>query len=117
MLRLEIKDFVDFLFGLMQVPIGTIMGSLLENCMPVSGSFGRIYGSLMNLNSSYLQSNVSKDVILKPKIAFSSTIDSIPLLKNFASRKRKHESNYYGQYGTYGAAKARRLDRSSSHSS
>ncbi|KAK4851982.1 hypothetical protein QYF36_019975 [Acer negundo] len=68
--------------------------------MPVSGSFGRIYGSLMNLNSSYLQSNVSKDVILKPKIAFSSTIDSIPLLKNFASRKRKHESNYYGQAAT-----------------
>ncbi|KAK0604091.1 hypothetical protein LWI29_011865 [Acer saccharum] len=107
------KDFVDFLFGLMQVPIGTIMGSLLEISMPSSGSFGRIYVSVMNLNPSYLQSNVSKDVILKPKTASSSTIDSIPLLKNFVSRKRKHESSYYGQYGTYGDAKARRVNPSS----
>ncbi|KAI9196305.1 hypothetical protein LWI28_022800 [Acer negundo] len=49
-----------------------------------------------------------------PKLSSSSTIDSIPLLKNFVSRKRKHESSYYGQYGTYGAAKARRVDPSSS---
>ena len=28
------NDFVDFLFGLMQVPLGSIMGNLLENCMP-----------------------------------------------------------------------------------
>ncbi|TXG74044.1 hypothetical protein EZV62_002623 [Acer yangbiense] len=111
------KDFVDFLFGLMQVPIGTIMGSLLEISMPGSGSFGRIYVSVMNLNPSYLQSNVSKDVILKPKTASSSTIDSVPLLRNFVSKKRKHESSYYGQYGTYGAAKARRVDPSSSDSS
>ncbi|TXG74040.1 hypothetical protein EZV62_002619 [Acer yangbiense] len=111
------KDFVDFLFGLMQVPLGTIMGSLLENCMPGSGSFGRIYGSVMNLNPSYLQSNVSKDVVLKPKTASSSPIDSVPLLRNFVSKKRKCESSYYGQYGTYGAAKARRVDPSSSDSS
>ncbi|KAK1587225.1 hypothetical protein Q3G72_010777 [Acer saccharum] len=70
----------------------------------------------MNLNPSYLQSNVSKDVILKPKTASSSTIDSIPLLKNFVSRKRKHESSYYGQYGTYDDAKARRVNPSSSDS-
>ncbi|KAK1586590.1 hypothetical protein Q3G72_004012 [Acer saccharum] len=93
------------------------MGSLLEISMPGSGSFDRIYVSVMNLNPSYLQSNVSKDVILKPKTASSTTIDSIPLLKNFAPRKRKHESSYYGQYGTYDAAKARRVDPSSSDSS
>ncbi|KAK4852161.1 hypothetical protein QYF36_021576 [Acer negundo] len=76
--------------------------------MPGSGSLGRIYGSVMNLNSSYLQPNVSKDVVLRPKLSSSSTIDSIPLLKNFASKKRKCD-----QYGTYGSSKAAKVYPSS----
>ncbi|KAK0603589.1 hypothetical protein LWI29_006516 [Acer saccharum] len=107
------KDFVDFLFGLMQVPLGTITGSLLENYMPGSGSLGRIYGSVINLSSGYLQPNVSKDVVLTPKLSSSSTIDSVPLLRNFVSKKRKCESSY-DQYGTYGSAKAVKVYPSSS---
>ncbi|TXG74050.1 hypothetical protein EZV62_002629 [Acer yangbiense] len=60
------------------------------------------------LSSSYLQPNVSKDVVLTPKLSSSSTIDSIPLLKNFVSKKRKCESSY-DQYGTYGSAKATKV--------
>ncbi|TXG74047.1 hypothetical protein EZV62_002626 [Acer yangbiense] len=68
------KDFVDFLFGLMQVPL---------------------------------------DVVLTLKLSSSSTIDSVPLLRNFVSKKRKCESSY-DQYGTYGSAKAVKVYPSSS---
>ncbi|KAK2643106.1 hypothetical protein Ddye_024869 [Dipteronia dyeriana] len=97
----------------MQVPIGTIMGSLLENYMLGSGSLGRIYGSIITLSSSYLQPYVSKDVVLTPKLSSSSTIDSALLLRNFVSKKRKCESSY-DQYGIYGSAKAAKVYPSSS---
>ncbi|KAB1225632.1 hypothetical protein CJ030_MR1G002328 [Morella rubra] len=81
------KEFVDFLFGLLQIPIGSIVGLLLDNGMVGSGSLGRVQESIKNLDPSYLQPNQSKDPLLRPKAAYtplflqnlaSSNIETIP---------------------------------------
>lgn len=69
------KQFVDFLFALLALPVGTVMRLLLDNVMV--GSLGELYKSVENMDGSYLQPNVDKDTLLKPKTKVGS---SIPLL-------------------------------------
>ncbi|XP_022753834.1 uncharacterized protein LOC111302161 [Durio zibethinus] len=88
------KDFVDFLFGLLQIPFGSIMGLLWENGLAGSGSFGSVYESVINLDPYYLQSNLDKDSLLRPKMFSSSNIEMPPLLHNFSSKKRKFGNEY-----------------------
>ncbi|XVF05518.1 hypothetical protein REPUB_Repub05bG0179000 [Reevesia pubescens] len=88
------KDFVDFLFGLLQIPLGSIMGLLQENGMSGSGSFGSVYESLINLDPNYLQPNLDKDSLLRPKIFSSSNFEMPPLLHNFASTKTELQNEY-----------------------
>ncbi|CAL2234290.1 unnamed protein product [Prunus armeniaca] len=59
------KDFVDFLFTLLSLPIGTVIRLLSRKHMV--GCLGKLYDSLENLNDTYLQPNLNKDVLLKPK--------------------------------------------------
>ncbi|KAL9231412.1 hypothetical protein vseg_006644 [Gypsophila vaccaria] len=58
------KQFVDFLFHLMSLPVGTIVKLL--NAKNMVGSLGTLYKSIESLNSEYFQANLNKDVILKP---------------------------------------------------
>ncbi|KAB1225631.1 hypothetical protein CJ030_MR1G002329 [Morella rubra] len=83
------KEFVDFLFGLLQVPIGSIVGLLLDNGMVGSGSLGRVQESIKNLDPGYLQPNQSKDPLLRPKAAFPSKTHTPLFLQNFASSNIK----------------------------
>ncbi|BFG25450.1 hypothetical protein CerSpe_117240 [Prunus speciosa] len=59
------KDFVDFLFTLLSLPLGTIIRLLSKDEMV--GSLGRLYGSLETLSDIYMQPNLNKDTLLKPK--------------------------------------------------
>ncbi|XP_054785581.1 uncharacterized protein LOC129292087 [Prosopis cineraria] len=60
------KDFVDFLFNLHRLPIGTITYLLTKTNMV--GSLGKLYESIENLSNTYLlQQNQDKDILLKPK--------------------------------------------------
>ena len=79
------KEFVDFLFGHLQVPLGSIMGLLSQyDNMVGSGSLSRVYESIQNLDSNFLQPNVNKDSdLLRPKPAFSSNTHTPQLLLNF----------------------------------
>ncbi|KAL8247653.1 hypothetical protein R6Q59_008869 [Mikania micrantha] len=61
------KEFVDFLFHILSLPVGTVIKLLRKNSMV--GSLGNLYDSIENLSSTYMQPNQSKDVILNPKIA------------------------------------------------
>ncbi|XP_052185952.1 uncharacterized protein LOC127797262 [Diospyros lotus] len=72
------KDFVDFLFGLLQLPLGGILAALSGQA--VSGSTIKIYKSVQNLADEYLLPNQRKDSLLHPATATSSTVPS-PLLK------------------------------------
>ena len=44
------KEFVDFLFGLIQIPTGSIMGLLWNHGMAGPGSLSRVYVSIQNLD-------------------------------------------------------------------
>ncbi|KAJ0705023.1 hypothetical protein HanPI659440_Chr14g0569001 [Helianthus annuus] len=61
------KEFVDFLFHILSLPIGTVIKLLRKNSMV--GSLGNLYDSIENLSNTYMQPNQSKDAVLNPKIA------------------------------------------------
>ncbi|XP_056690423.1 uncharacterized protein [Spinacia oleracea] len=59
------KEFVDFLFHIMSLPIGTVINLLNVNSMV--GSLGALYKSIDSLSSDYFQPNLSKETVLKPR--------------------------------------------------
>ncbi|KAG5533324.1 hypothetical protein RHGRI_027499 [Rhododendron griersonianum] len=71
------KDFVDFLFTLLSLPVGTVVHLLNANRMV--GCLGNLYESVENLSDTYMQPNQSKEVLLKPKAAVCSTEASLLL--------------------------------------
>ncbi|KAB1217973.1 hypothetical protein CJ030_MR3G014617 [Morella rubra] len=72
------KDFVDFLFHLLSLPIGSVIG-LLSNQKMV-GCIGNLYKSIEDLNVEYLQQpDQSKDLLLKPKSP-TTAFTVVPLL-------------------------------------
>ncbi|XP_074287247.1 uncharacterized protein LOC141612384 [Silene latifolia] len=68
------KEFVDFLFHILSLPVGTVVKLLNES--GAVGCIGSLYKSVESLSSEYFQANVSKDVVLKPKTAVN-----VPLLE------------------------------------
>ncbi|KAL6326756.1 hypothetical protein AAG906_010931 [Vitis piasezkii] len=58
------KDFIDFLFNLLTLPIGTIVGFLPKEGMV--GCLGNLYDSIENLSQTYIMPNQDKDSLLKP---------------------------------------------------
>ncbi|XP_058182424.1 uncharacterized protein LOC131300541 [Rhododendron vialii] len=71
------KDFVDFLFTLLSLPVGTVVRLLTAKSMV--GCLGNLYDSVDNLSDAYMQPNQSKEVLLKPKVAVRSTEASLLL--------------------------------------
>ncbi|XP_071742317.1 uncharacterized protein [Rutidosis leptorrhynchoides] len=59
------KDFVDFLFYILTIPIGAITKLLAKE--PVMGSLVDLYQSIENLNDMYILHNKTKDTVLNPK--------------------------------------------------
>lgn len=70
------KSFVDFLFNLLSLPIGTVIKALKNGSMV--GCIGNLYGSLENLNEAYMQPNQNKGSLLNPRIPAPAT--EAPLL-------------------------------------
>ncbi|KAI3748687.1 hypothetical protein L6452_11946 [Arctium lappa] len=70
------KEFVDFLFHIFSLPVGTVIRLLKKNSMV--GSLGNIYDSIENLSDTYMQPSQSKDSILNPKIVNNGA--HVPLL-------------------------------------
>ncbi|KAJ8450505.1 hypothetical protein Cgig2_002190 [Carnegiea gigantea] len=61
------KDFVDFLFYIMLLPIGTIVKLLkMKDDKMQVGCLGDLYKSIEALSTDYVQSNMIKDAVLKP---------------------------------------------------
>ncbi|KAI6669054.1 hypothetical protein NL676_003939 [Syzygium grande] len=69
------KDFVDFLFHILALPVGTVIQLLTTTGMV--GSLGNLYGSVEKLNDVYIKSS-KKDSLLKPKAP--SCVSEIPLI-------------------------------------
>ncbi|KAE8670745.1 Detected protein of unknown function [Hibiscus syriacus] len=60
------KDFVDFLFYIMSLPVGTVTRLLGKQA--TVGCIGNIYGSIENLDDSYFLSAPEKDMLLRPML-------------------------------------------------
>ncbi|CAN0897997.1 hypothetical protein LINGRAHAP2_LOCUS19450 [Linum grandiflorum] len=71
------KEFVDFLFTLLSLPLGTVIKLLSENKMV--GCLGNLYQSIAELSDIFIQPSQSKDSVLNPKV-LSSTTDANLLL-------------------------------------
>ena len=65
------KDFVDFLFSILSLPLGTIT-SLLAKQSSTIGSLRNLYNSIKNLSEQYIQPNQHKSTFLKPKLPISA---------------------------------------------
>lgn len=90
------KDFVDFLFGLLELPIGTVLSLLVNRGMSGSGSLGKIHESVKTLDQEYLQSDQTRKALLSPAMVDDSNKPSkatpTPLLKQLAYPK---QDSYY----------------------
>ncbi|XVF75412.1 hypothetical protein PTKIN_Ptkin13bG0186600 [Pterospermum kingtungense] len=70
------KDFVDFLFNIRSLPVGTVIRLLSKQGMV--GCLGNLYDSIEKLSDTYMQSTAKKDALLKPMVANNSAY--VPLL-------------------------------------
>lgn len=88
------KDFVDFLFTLLSLPVGTVINLLKKPAMV--GCIGNLYESLENLNEAYLQPNQSKDSLLKPKVSLTQMANVPLLLPDIGNLKPEPGIKLYG---------------------
>ncbi|WOG96242.1 hypothetical protein DCAR_0415576 [Daucus carota subsp. sativus] len=91
------KDFVDFLFQFLSLPVGTVVKLLSKNKMV--GSLGKIYESIENMQASYMEPNVIKDDVLNPKV-YSSLGDTPLLLGNEGNADQLHETKFFYRCGS-----------------
>nr|KYP75429.1 hypothetical protein KK1_008157 [Cajanus cajan] len=82
------KEVIDFLFSLLCLPLSTITRLLNKNDM--LGSIGNLYQSVENLSDTYMQPNLCKDVLLKPRAPQISAL----LPSNDESVDQKENSFY-----------------------
>ncbi|XP_022856429.1 uncharacterized protein LOC111377533 [Olea europaea var. sylvestris] len=58
------KDFVDFIFHVLALPLATVIRLLGKQEMV--GCLGNLYDSIENLSDSYIQVGQNKNILLKP---------------------------------------------------
>ncbi|GLT50896.1 hypothetical protein SLA2020_243510 [Shorea laevis] len=85
------KEFVDFLFSLLSLPIGSVITILSKQGMV--GSLGNLYESVKTLSDTYKQaSQVALDALLKPAVVYASA--AVPsLLPNL---QMTNSTRFYG---------------------
>ncbi|XVF83479.1 hypothetical protein PTKIN_Ptkin16aG0491100 [Pterospermum kingtungense] len=77
------KDFVDFLFNILSLSVGTVIG-LLTKQEDMVGSLENLYKSVENLSDTYMQPQADKETLLKPIVSNSAA--NVPrLLPNIRS--------------------------------
>ncbi|XP_071738752.1 uncharacterized protein [Rutidosis leptorrhynchoides] len=97
------KEFVDFLFYILSLPLGTVIKLLKKNSMV--GSLGKLYESIENLSNTYMQLNQSKDAVLNPRVPnFGAQVplllsyDDVSLTKEFYACCNSYNHQYVADY-------------------
>ncbi|KAK9087726.1 hypothetical protein Syun_030120 [Stephania yunnanensis] len=72
------KDFVDFLIGLLTLPLSSAIRVLTTEKEKMAGCLGELYESVGNLDDIYIQSSVDMANTLRPKATFSITTPTPP---------------------------------------
>ncbi|KAH9767832.1 hypothetical protein KPL71_011419 [Citrus sinensis] len=91
------SDFVNFLFNLLSLPIGTVINLFRNESM--FGCIENLYQSLENFNAAYLQPDKNKSQLLKPHLAVSSV--NPPLLLAEANSQSQDTKYIYFCMGRY----------------
>ncbi|TVU21787.1 hypothetical protein EJB05_31549, partial [Eragrostis curvula] len=68
------KDVVDFLFGLLAMPVGAVV-KLLAKDNPLAG-LASIYASVQRMDAGYMQSLGTRDALLNPAPAHPALVDA-----------------------------------------
>ncbi|KAG5533336.1 hypothetical protein RHGRI_027511 [Rhododendron griersonianum] len=85
------KDFVDFLFNLLHLPVGTVVRLLTEQSQQTMvGALGNLYQSIQSLSETYFVSSQTKDSVLKPKAPLSATKAPLLSLDGGASAAKRY---------------------------
>lgn len=86
------KEFVDFLFSLLSLPIGMV--TKLISTKSMVGSIGKVYESVETLSDTYKKASPAAfDALLNPKLHTSATV---PLL--FPHIQKEHKVDSTGFY-------------------
>ncbi|CAH9065383.1 unnamed protein product [Cuscuta europaea] len=102
------KPFVDFLFYLMSLPMGTVIKLVTQKSMV--GALGKLYGSISDLSDTYLQPGTNKDTFLNPKttVLMSSEVPRLmPPAAGFSAVTKKVYACPKYLYGTGGSSSCR----------
>ncbi|KAG0477485.1 hypothetical protein HPP92_014326 [Vanilla planifolia] len=87
------KDFIDFMFSLLTLPLGSVIKLLSPQVMV--GSIGKLYQSVQKLSGTYLLPGKDKSVLLEPK-TISCSRSSNPLLLTAGQQESFSPlTNYY----------------------
>ncbi|WOG95780.1 hypothetical protein DCAR_0415108 [Daucus carota subsp. sativus] len=79
------KDFVDFLFGLLRTPLGSLIRDLAKEGMCQSWSLSKVYLSVTKLGDEYLQTEQTKQTLLNPNMPPSNTKGAPPFSTSSSS--------------------------------
>ncbi|CAN1269178.1 hypothetical protein LINPERPRIM_LOCUS13488 [Linum perenne] len=74
------KEFVDFLFSFLSLPLGTLIRLLSKDQM--LGCMGNLYQSVEDLDVTFMQPSTSKNSYLKPTLQQLCTTKSTDAVKN-----------------------------------
>lgn len=85
------KDFVDFMFSLLTLPVGSVIKLLSPRSM--TGCIAKLYQSVEKLNETYLLPNKNKETLLQPKILSPDGVS--PLLLGSAVGGSQSNITYY----------------------
>ncbi|XP_058199575.1 uncharacterized protein LOC131314748 [Rhododendron vialii] len=78
------KDFVDFLFGILELPLGSVLGLARSTGKTGTGSWAKVYESVKNMDEGYMQSSNTRKSLLEPKIPAYTETKPAALLKQLA---------------------------------
>ncbi|WOG95784.1 hypothetical protein DCAR_0415112 [Daucus carota subsp. sativus] len=88
------KDFVDFLFGLLEIPLGSLLNLLDGEGMCKSWTLSKVYQSVNKLGNEYLQTNQTKQNLLNPAMPESNT-KAAPFIQQLGYRKSQCSSSSF----------------------
>jgi hypothetical protein len=97
------KKFVDFLFSIFTLPVGTVTRLLQKQNM--AGCLHSLYKSIENLRDIYLQPDQDKDFLLNPKVVNISGA-KVPLLLPSVEHSYSPKKFYRCEYNTPGPTAA-----------
>ncbi|CAM8952214.1 unnamed protein product [Rhodiola kirilowii] len=73
------KEFVDFLFTILSLPLATVT-RLLKHEDDMLGSLGALYKGIESLSNSYFQPGLSNEAVLCPRVILPFNDNRVPLM-------------------------------------